>query len=178
MATRGGMITAMNEENTLWKGSPSQWLNIGPFTGALIVAVGIMVGGFFFPPAFAALALPALYMFWKYLVVRTQVFELTSERLRITKGVINQHVDEIELYRVKDSLMVRTWWMRLTGLASIHLETSDRSMPQLVIPAIHGGVDMRELLRKQVEAQRDKKRVREMDFDETAASEVDGDSIA
>jgi hypothetical protein len=36
---------------------------------------------------------------------------------------------------------------------------------------------MREILRKQVEAQRDKKRVREMDFDETGGSELDGDGI-
>ena len=89
---------------------------------------------------FAALVLPAGYMLWRYLVVRTQVFELTSERLRVTRGVINQKIDEIELYRVKDSVMVRSWWMRLTGLASIVLETSDRTMPTLVIPAIHGGV--------------------------------------
>lgn len=178
MRDKDGIIAAMNEENTLWKGSPSQWLNIGPFSAALLLAVGIIVGGVFFPPVWAALVLPAVYLLWKYLVVRTQVFELTSERLRITTGVINQHVDEIELYRVKDSLMVRTWWMRLTGLASIHLETSDRSMPQLVIPAIHGGVEMRELLRKQVEAQRDKKRVREMDFDETAGGDLGDESIA
>ena len=138
-----------------------------------------MVGGVFFPPAYAALILPALFMLWKYLVVRTQVFELTSERLRVTRGVINQKVDEIELYRVKDSLMVRPWWMRLTGLASIELETSDRSMPQLTIPAIHNGVEMREILRKQVELIRDRKRVRELDFDEASVGD-DGemDSMA
>lgn len=168
----------MSDENTLWKGSPSQWLNIGPFTAAVLLSVGIIIGGMFFPPAWAGLALPLGYLLWKYLVVRTQVFELTTERLRITRGVINQHVDEIELYRVKDTLMVRTWWMRLTGLASIQLETSDRSMPQLVIPAIQGGSEMRELLRKQVEAQRDKKRVREMDFDETAGGDLGSDSVA
>lgn len=172
------MIRAMSDENTLWKGSPSQWLNIGPFTAAVLLSVGIIIGGMFFPPAWAGLALPLGYLLWKYLVVRTQVFELTTERLRITRGVINQHVDEIELYRVKDTLMVRTWWMRLTGLASIQLETSDRSMPQLVIPAIQGGSEMRELLRKQVEAQRDKKRVREMDFDETAGGDLGSDSVA
>jgi uncharacterized membrane protein YdbT with pleckstrin-like domain len=171
------MIAAMSEENTLWKGSPSQWLNIGPFTAAMVLGIGIIIGGMFFPPAWAGVVIPLIYVLWKYLVVRTQVFELTSERLRITRGVINQHVDEIELYRVKDTLMVRTWWMRLTGLASIQLETSDRSMPQLVIPAIHGGSEMRELLRKQVEAQRDKKRVREMDFDETAGGDIGSDSI-
>jgi uncharacterized membrane protein YdbT with pleckstrin-like domain len=156
----------MTEENILWKGSPSQWLNLGPFTVAVLLAAGIVAGGLFFPPAFAGLTLPVLYVVWKYLTVRTRGFELTSERLKITSGVINQHVDEIELYRVKDSQLLRSWWMRLTGLASINLETSDRSMPSLVIPAIRDGGEMRELLRRQVEIQRDKKRVRELDFDE------------
>ncbi len=87
-------------------------------------------------------------------------------------------MDEIELYRVKDTLMVRTWWMRLTGLASIEMQTSDRSLPELVIPAIHGGTEMREILRKQVELIRDRKRVREMDFEEHSSVELGDDMMA
>ena len=112
-------------------------------------------------------------MVWRYLVVRTEVFELTTERLRISHGVINQRIDEIELYRVKDIQMERPWWMRLTGLASIMLETSDRSIPRLVIPAIRGGEGLREILRKNVELQRDRKRVRETDFDEAGGDSID-----
>ncbi len=163
----------MTEETSFWKGSPSQWLNLGPFTAALLVAVGIGIGSFFFPLALVALVLPAIYMVWRYLVVRTEVFELTSERLRVSHGVINQTIDEIELYRVKDLLMERPWWMRLTGLASIILETSDRSIPRLIIPAIRGGEGLREMLRKNVELQRDRKRVRETDFDEAGGDSVD-----
>lgn len=166
------MLRAMTEETSLWKGSSSQWLNLGPFVAALLVSAGILFGGLFFPPAFAALVLPAGYMLWRYLAVRTQVFELTSERLHITRGVINQKIDEIELYRVKDSVMVRPWWMRLTGLASIVLETSDRTMPSLIIPAIYGGVELREVLRTNVELQRDRKRVRETDFDDVGGDDV------
>jgi uncharacterized membrane protein YdbT with pleckstrin-like domain len=168
------MMTAMSEEISLWKGNPSQWLNLGPFTAAFVLTAGIIVGGVFFPPAFAGLILPLVYVVWKYLVVRMEVFELTNERLRITRGVINQKIDEIELYRVKDSVMIRVWWMRITGLASIQLETSDRNMPKLVIPAIRGGAEMRELLRKQVELQRDKKRVRELDFDDAGEDVIEG----
>ena len=163
----------MTEENSLWKGSPSQWLNLGPFTAAILVAAGIITGGLFFPPAFIALILPVGYMIWRYLAVRTQVFELTSERLRTSHGIINQTIDEIELYRVKDSLMERSWWMRLTGLASISLETSDRSLPRLVIPAISGGEAVRELIRKEVEFQRDRKRVRETDFNDAGGESFD-----
>jgi uncharacterized membrane protein YdbT with pleckstrin-like domain len=162
----------MNEENSFWKGSPSQWLNLGPFALCLFLSGAILFGGLFFPPAFIALVIPLGYMVWRYLLVRTQIFELTSERLRITTGIINQNIDEVELYRVKDSRMVRPWWMRLTGLASIELETSDRSMPMLVIPAIHGGAELRELLRQHVELQRDRKRVRELDFEESGDDAV------
>jgi uncharacterized membrane protein YdbT with pleckstrin-like domain len=165
----------MTQENSFWKGSSSQWLNLGPFAVALTLEAGVLVGGAFFPLGLIGLVVPAGYFLWRYLLVRTRVFELTSERLRVTSGVINQKIDEIELYRVKDSQMVRPWWMRLTGLASIVLETSDRTMPHLTIPAIQGGVELRELLRKNVELQRDRKRVRETDFDEVGGDTL-GDS--
>lgn len=156
----------MTEEKTLWKGSSSQWLNLGPITAALVLIGGVFAGAAFFPPALIGLVIPVGYLLWRYLLVRTRVFELTSERLRVTSGVINQRIDEIELYRVKDSQMVRPWWMRLTGLASIVLATSDRTLPHLTIPAVRGGLELRELLRMNVELQRDRKRVRETDFDE------------
>ncbi|MBG7607584.1 MAG: PH domain-containing protein [Verrucomicrobia bacterium] len=158
-------------ETTFWKGSPSQWLNTGPFSVAILLAAGIIAGGIFFPPAFIGLVIPVFYMLWSYLTVRCQTFELTTERLRITKGVINQNIDEVELYRVKDIVVDRKWWMRLTGLGNVHLETSDRSLPHLDIPAIRDCIGLREALRKKVEAMRDKKRVREMDFDETGDTE-------
>lgn len=169
----------MNDENSLWKGSSSQWLNLGPITLAIVVAGGLVVTGLLVPPAmpvaFITLVLPLGYLIWKYLVVRTRVYELTSQRIRVTSGVINQTIDEIELYRVKDTQMFRTWWMRLTGLASIQLETSDRTIPKLLIPAVHGGLQLRELIREQVELTRDRKRVREMDFDEAGGDHLDLD---
>lgn len=158
-------------ETTFWKGSPSQWLNIGPYLVCILLAIGIVAGGIYFTPAFIALLIPAIYTIWRYLTVRCQTFELTTERLRITTGVINQNIDEVELYRVKDMIVERKWWMRLTGLGNVHLETSDRSLPQVDIPAIRDCIGLREALRKKVEAMRDKKRVREMDFDETGDSE-------
>jgi uncharacterized membrane protein YdbT with pleckstrin-like domain len=153
-------------ETPLWKGTPSQWLNIGPFSLALLLSAGIAVGGIFSPPAFAGLILPLVWMIWRFLVIRCEIFELTSQRLRISHGVFNQKIDEIELYRVKDVLVERKWWMRIFGLGSLHLETSDRSLPNVTIPAIPDAIELRESLRKEVEAVRDKKRVRELDFEE------------
>lgn len=151
----------------MWKDGPSQWINIGHYALAFLIAIGFVIGGLFFPPLFAGLIIPAAYAIWRYLTIRCHVFELTTERLRITTGVLNQNIDEIELYRVKDILIERKWWMRIVGLGLIHLHTSDRSLPKVDIPAIPDCIELREKLRKLVEAMRDHKRVREMDFDET-----------
>jgi uncharacterized membrane protein YdbT with pleckstrin-like domain len=158
----------MANEDSLWKGSSSQWLNLGPFVVGAILSAAMLVGGLLMPLVFIGLPLPLGYLAWRYLVVRTQVFELTNQRLRITRGVINQTIDEIELYRIKDTQMIRPWWMRITGLGSILMETSDRGMPTFVIPAIPGGSELRETLRRQIELERDRKRVRELDFDDVA----------
>jgi uncharacterized membrane protein YdbT with pleckstrin-like domain len=160
-----GSMRPVNQETTLWQGSPSQWLNLGHFALAAVLAAAAIFGGVIFPPAWALLAIPVFYAGWRCLVVRSTRFELTTERLRLTHGVFNQKIDEIELYRVKDIAMERPLWMRLTGLSSILLQTSDRTMPSLVLPAIRNGVDLREKLRRQVEDIRDRKRVRELDMD-------------
>lgn len=159
----------LTPETTYWKSSPSQWLNISHYFTAIIIATAIIVGGVFFQPLWFAIPIPFLYAGWRFLVIRCHTFEVTTERLRISYGVINQHIDEVELYRVKDILVKRLWWMRLTGLGSIFLETSDRTMPKVTIPAIKDPIDVREALRRKVEAQRDRKRVREMDFDDVNA---------
>lgn len=124
----------------------------------------------FFPLALIALILPLIYAVWSFLTVRCHIFELTTQRLRISTGVINQNIDEVELYRIKDILVERIWWMRLLGLGSVHLETSDRSLPKIEIPAIPNSIEFREDFRKLVETMRDSKRVREMDFDDTQDS--------
>lgn len=153
-------------EEVLWKGSPSQLLNLVKHGLALVVAVAIGVGGFFFPPAWFLLPLPLLWMLWNYLTVRCRVYELTNERLRLYEGVLNQKIDEIELYRVKDTTMERPFWLRIFGLAVLTLDTSDRSHPKVKIEAIADAQNVREKLRKQVEYWRDRKRVREVDFEE------------
>ena len=154
-------------ETLLWKGTSSQWLNLGPFSLALFLIAGTVMVGVFYPLAFAALIFPLIWILWRYLVIRCETYELTSQRLKITKGVLNQTSDEVELYRVKDVLVERKWWMRMLGLGSLHLETSDRSLPSITIPAIPDAINLRESLRKEVESVRDRKRVRELDFEDT-----------
>jgi uncharacterized membrane protein YdbT with pleckstrin-like domain len=153
-------------EEVLWKGSPSQVLNLGKYLLALALAAGIGIGGMFFPPAWIGLLLPLGWALWIFVETRATRHELTTERIRLCAGVFNQTMDDVELYRVKDTSMERPFWYRVFGLSTLIIETSDRSQPRIEIKAVHRGDELRETLRKQVEFWRDKKRVREVDFED------------
>jgi uncharacterized membrane protein YdbT with pleckstrin-like domain len=165
----------MEDEPVIWKGSPSQLTNLGTFLMAGLVGAGAIVGGLFFPPAFALMLISIVWAGWIYLKVRCRIFELTSQRLRLLEGVLSRRLDEVELYRVKDTAIEQSFWLRMFGLATVIVETSDRSHPNIRIEAIPDGLDVREKLRANVERLRDQKRVREVDFESGEDGDFDGD---
>lgn len=140
----------MDEERTVWNGTPSQVVNLPAF---------ILLGLIFW------LVIPLFVILWKWLAVKYTKYELTTERLRMRHGVLNKETDDLELYRVRDYKLVQPFWLRLFSLGNVVLQTSDRSHPVVTIRAIKDGEAMRELLRKYVEENRVRKQVREVDFE-------------
>ena len=161
------------EENLVWKGRSSQIINFLPFVISLLIAVTFIVLAFFSSPFIAIGALiPLAYAGWIWLNTRVKVFEFTTERLRIYEGVFNQEINEVELYRVKDTTTHKPFWIRLFGLSTLIIDTSDRSSPTVKIAAVRNGSEIREKLRAQVEILRDRKRVREVDFEGSGANDM------
>ena len=166
----------MSEENVIWKGRPSQILNFWTFVLCLLLTAAIVTGALLsgIIPIAAAAVLPLGWAFWKFLVVRCRIYELTSQRIRMYEGVFNQVIDEVELYRVKDTTILRPFILRLFKLGNIELLTSDRTHHKILMEAIPDGVTVREHIRGYVETVRDQKRVREVDFDN---ADGDGDDM-
>jgi membrane protein YdbS with pleckstrin-like domain len=138
------------EEKEIWKGSPSQWTNSGTYVMCIL---------------FCWLVIPVFIALWRFLVVKTWKIEITDQRLIEEKGVLSKTTDELELYRVKDIRLDQPFFLRLVGLSNVILLTSDRTNPVVRIPAITDGKNLRERLRAAVDIRRDKKRVRETDFE-------------
>jgi uncharacterized membrane protein YdbT with pleckstrin-like domain len=140
----------MDEERSVWQGTPSQVVNLGSF---------ILLGLFFW------LVIPLFVILWKWLVVKNTKYELTTERLRLRYGVFNKKTDELELYRVRDYKLDQPLFLRIFSLSNIVLTTSDKTHPSVVLEAITDGEELREKLRKYVEACRTRKGVREVDIE-------------
>ena len=140
----------MQSEEHVWTGSPSQILNLPVFVVCTLL---------FF------LVVPIFVAIWKWLVVHSIRYELTSERLRMRHGVLNKEYEELELYRVRDYRLEQPLYLRLFSLGNLIVTSSDESHPTVVLRAIRNSEYVREQLRRHVEDCRTRKRVRTLDVD-------------
>ncbi len=87
-------------------------------------------------------------------------YRLGDDRLFFETGLMNTKVDEILLYRVRDIGVTISFWQRLTGVGTVTVESSDKSMPILAMRSIKQPREVKELLHRQVEKAKIAYRVR------------------
>jgi uncharacterized membrane protein YdbT with pleckstrin-like domain len=97
---------------------------------------------------------------------------LSDDRLFISEGFLNLKDDEILLYRVRDIDTKRTLWQRIFGVGTINVVSSDKTMPNLVLKNVKDPIFVKELIHKQVEEVKIKRRVR---FGEIMGTDLDND---
>src|SRR5437764_4097637 len=114
-------------EETVWRGTSSQWKNLGVF-----ILCGLLC--WLIVPIFIAIA--------RYLQTKNKVYELTTERLKITEGVFSKVTDTLELYRVKDIETRQPFFYRMVGVENVQMNTSDTSSPFVFLQAIPSAVGL------------------------------------
>ena len=100
-------------------------------------------------------------------------YSLSEDRLFMSVGFLSIKDDEILLYRVRDIDTKRTLWQRLFGVGTVTGCSSDKTMPNMVLKNIKDPIFVKELIHKQVEENKIKRRVR---FGEIM-TDADGDGI-
>ena len=158
---------ARSDESPIWTGSPSQWLNAGWYITCLIgVAVLFTIAALVGQPLLAAGAIiPAIAAAVQYLKVRATRIDVTTERITTTVGIFSRRKWDMELYRVKDTMLHEPFLLRLVRRANIQIISSDRSSPSITLPALPNAEWLRQQIRANVERLRLKRGVREMDMD-------------
>ena len=134
----------VTEEKQLYIGKPSQILNIISF---------ILWSWTLFIPLII------------YLKTRFTVYEVTDQRIKLKTGILNQEIDECELYRVRDYKVVKPFFQRIFGLGKIELVTSDRSNSSINLNGIKNPENLYDLIRDNVEKIRRKTGTREIDVE-------------
>jgi uncharacterized membrane protein YdbT with pleckstrin-like domain len=164
-------MTTPNEtpqETLVWRGTPSQWTNFGTYLFCLLLAAGVVAAYYFSPPQpliLLGLILPALWALGRWIATRCQRYEITSERVKVTTGLLSRHTNELELYRVRDYSIVEPFWLRLVGCGNVVLVTGDSTTPDFVLRAVPHAATLKDQIRTHTERMRQRRGVRHLEID-------------
>ena len=87
-------------------------------------------------------------------------YAMSEDRLFLSTGFFSIKDEEILLYRIRDIQTTRSLWQRLFGVGSVKVVSSDKTMPNLELKNIKKPLDVKELLHRQVEEMKIRRRVR------------------
>lgn len=133
------------EEQTIWVDRP---VLRDVFLNPIWIILSIGTGGLF------------LFVVAYLVVVRlTTRYTLTNHRLMIEKGIIAKKIDDIELYRIKDTKLDQGVIDRMLQIGSVKVNTSDAS-GNWNIQKILSPRDTREKIRKATEQLKQNRNVR------------------
>src|ERR1019366_1427736 len=152
---------AATAEQEFWRGHPSQVLNasIYVFWGAVLIVT-----------LFALFALDVFSesQFWSFIIIGVVTlialinaavayfhlhaveYVVTTQRVRVISGIFSKDIQEIELFRVKDTMAHQSFFLRLFGLGTITILSGDERHPRIVLSGVPQAVELREKLRQEV----------------------------
>jgi len=126
-------------EKTLFSGHPKVIYSFGQYI-IVIITLGI-----------------ALLIYWLRSLSTT--FTLTTQRVRIERGILSKTQDNLELFRVDHFDLLKPLGMRLLGQCQVHLHSSDQGMASVYLYGIPGLEGMADTLRECSLRERTRRRV-------------------
>jgi membrane protein YdbS with pleckstrin-like domain len=96
--------------------------------------------------------------------VKSSSYRLTTQRLFVRRGWLAKHVNELELYRVKDVLVDQGGLQRLLGYGTITVLSADDTTPEVDLARISRPTAVKEMIRTQYRAARQREGVHPTEF--------------
>jgi membrane protein YdbS with pleckstrin-like domain len=118
-------------------------------------------------PRWVALVPLALGVFLLLLLrirVKSSSYRLTDQRLFVRRGWLAKHVNELELYRVKDVVVDQGGLQRLLGYGTITVLSADDTTPEVDLVGVSGPTKVKEMIRTHYRAARQREGVRPTEF--------------
>lgn len=139
-------VLAVGQEETLFDGHPAA---VGSF-GALLLCI-LTVG-----------------LAWPILWIRSRGthYKLTTQRVIVETGLFGKRVDQLDLYRIVDFVVERSFGQRIMGTGDLTIDSMDKTTPIARIAGIRANVmSLYERLRASAEVEKQKRLVRPMDIE-------------
>lgn len=90
-------------------------------------------------------------------------YELTSQRLRIYRGLIGRDIEEIDLIRVRDTKIKQHAGERTINIGDITVFSTDSNNPEIILSNVDKPLEVREIIRKAYLAEQERRGLRYRD---------------
>jgi len=127
-------------ERTLFSGRPAPLHSLGRWAVAIVT-----------------LGIGALY--W-WLASQSTRFTLTTQRVRIERGILSRSIQDTELYRIDDIAIEEPLGMRIVGYKVLYLRSTDRTTPVIRIYGVRDVDALADRLRECAQRERDRRGVK------------------
>ena len=145
-------------EKDLFSGHPAVIYSIGqlvPFLAAAAAAVAVIAIGAARPDAgidigyvlLGAVALCGIICLWFYIKSRRIHFEITTQRIKLETGWLSKVQESLELFRIDHFELRKPLGMRLLGMSSLHLFSTDAELENFYIYGVPGLESLSDTLR-------------------------------
>lgn len=159
------------EETEIFQVSPVARAHLGQIIAGLIcfgLALGLQVYPrnleWAQPAALGFLVLGVILLLIVWIRVKSRNYRLTTQRLFVRRGWLSRHVDELELYRVKDVTTDQGIMQRLLGYGTVTVLANDDTTPRLELSSVAAPLKIKETIRTQYRTARQKEKVHPTEF--------------
>ena len=90
--------------------------------------------------------------------------ELSNKRLKLKTGILNQNIEETELYRIRDYSVDKPLLLRIFNLGNLVLHSSDSTSVSIKLSAIKDVEKIADVIRNSGEEARKSTGTREIDI--------------
>jgi len=120
--------------------------------GVILIALGAFVAMRAEAPwlrwvGLALLATGVILLALVWIGTKSYRYRLTSQRLFVRRGWLAKHVNELELYRVKDVVVDQGVLQRMLGYGTITVLAEDQTTPKVSLAGISRPVEVKETIR-------------------------------
>ncbi len=84
-------------------------------------------------------------------------YELTSQRLRVIRGLLGRSIEEVELVRVRDTSVRQHMGERALNVGDITILSNDPSNPEYTLNNVSNPGDVREMIRRATLAEKQRR---------------------
>jgi membrane protein YdbS with pleckstrin-like domain len=138
---KGGIVLAAAVALLIWHIERMIWLELSAEQAAVFGRYRLLAG--------AGLGLlVVMVLFYKAMQVRMTYYKVSADRIEFGKGIFDRKVDNLDMFRVVDLKLRRSFLDCIVGVGTVLLTTTDKSHPDFVFEKVRGARQLYDTIKK------------------------------